>query len=119
MTTLTAGIPSLIVALRWLRKQYGVTVDWASSGKILLSGGTAWIITYALVTQLTFSNLIALVVGTIVFLFVFLAAIVLVGAITQDDVDTLREIMTVLGPLGRFADFVLNIIERLMIIFRP
>jgi O-antigen/teichoic acid export membrane protein len=118
VTTLTAGIPSLIVALRWLKKQYDVTVDWASSAKILLSGGTASTITYALITQLAFGNLIALVVGAIVFLFIFLIAIILTGAITRGDIDTMRETMTVLGPLGRLADFVLNIIERLMTTLR-
>jgi len=114
VTTLTAGIPSLIVALRWLKIQYGVTVDWGSSAKILLSGGTALAVTYALIIQLAFSNWIALVAGGLVFLFTFLTAIILTGAITRGDVDTMRETMTALGPLGRVANFVLNIIEKLM-----
>jgi len=119
VTTLTAGIPSLIIALRWLKKQNDVTVDWASSAKILLSGGAASAITYAFVTVLSFSNLIALVVGAIVFLFIFLVAIILTGAIIRSDIATIRETMTLLGPLQRLTNPVLNIIEKLMTTLRP
>ncbi len=119
ITTLTASIPSIIVALRWLKRQYDLTVAWVSSVKILLSGCTASAITYALVTLLAFSNLIALVVGAIVFLFIFLIAIILTGAITRSDIDTIRETMTLLGPLQRLTDFVLNVIEKLMTKLRP
>ncbi|MCJ7560013.1 flippase [Candidatus Bathyarchaeota archaeon] len=118
ITTLTAGIPSLIIALRWLKKQYDVTVDWASSAKILLSGATASAITYALITQLAFSNLTALIVGAIVFLLTFIIAIVLTRAITKSDIDNMRNTITVLGPLARVANLVLNIIEKLMTILR-
>ena len=118
ITTLTAGIPSIIVALRWLKKQYDLTVGWASSVKILLSGCMASAITYGLVTLLAFSNVIALVAGAIVFLFIFLIAIILTGAITRSDIDTIRETMTLLGPLRRLTDFVLNIIEKLMTTLR-
>jgi lipopolysaccharide exporter len=118
VTTLTATIPSLIVALRWLRKQYDLTVDWASSARILLSGLTASAITYALVTLLAFSNLIALVVGAVVFLFIFLDAIILTGAITRSDIYTIRETMTLLGPLQRLTNPILNIIEKLMTTLR-
>lgn len=113
-TTLTAGIPSIIIALRWLKKKYDLTVDWASSAKILLSGGTASAITYALITKLAFNNLIALVVGAIAFLSIFLIAIVLTGAITQTDINNIRETMSLLGPLQRLTNFVLKIIEKLM-----
>jgi O-antigen/teichoic acid export membrane protein len=119
ITALTAGIPSLIVALRWLKKQYDVTVDWASSAKILLSGGTASAVTYAFITQLAFSNLIALVAGAIVFLFIFLIAIIVTGAITRSDIYTIRETMVALGPLRRLTNSILDIIEKLMTTLRP
>jgi O-antigen/teichoic acid export membrane protein len=119
VTTLTAGIPSLIVALRWLKKQYDVTVHWESSAKILLSGCTASAITYAFISQLAFSNLIALVAGAIVFLFIFLTMIILTGAVTGNDIDTIRETMAALGPLAGLANSVLNIIEKLMTTLRP
>jgi tetrahydromethanopterin S-methyltransferase subunit E len=114
-----AGIPSLIIPLRWLKKRYDVTADWASSAKILLSGGAASAITYTLITQVAFSNLIALVVGAVVFLLIFLVAIILTGAITRSDIDTIRETTTALGTLGRLVNSVLNIIAKLMATMRP
>lgn len=115
LTTLTAGIPSLLIALRWLKKHYGVTIDWPSSAKILMSGLAASAVTYVLVTVLAFSNLIALVLGAVVFIFVFLLAIVVSGAITRSDIDTIRETTTQLGPLQRLTNLVLDIVERLIV----
>ncbi|MGA2767366.1 MAG: hypothetical protein ABSF24_03510 [Candidatus Bathyarchaeia archaeon] len=63
--------------------------------------------------------MIALVAGAIVFLFLFLIAIILTGAITRSDVDTIRETMTLLGPLRCLTNFVLDIIEKLMTALRP
>ncbi len=117
-TMLTAGIPSMIIALRWLKKNYGVTVDWSSSLRILLSGAVASAITYVLISQLTFSNWIALIVGAAVFLFSFLLAIILTRAINRSDLYNLREMLGGLGPLRRLFSFLLNIIEKLMAIFR-
>jgi O-antigen/teichoic acid export membrane protein len=119
VTTLTAGIPSLIISLRWVKRDYELTVDWVSSIKILLSGCTAAAITYAFVTLLVFSNLVALVAGAIVFLFIFLVAIILTGAIDRLDIATIRDTMSLLGPLRRLTDFVLKIVEKLMATLRP
>jgi O-antigen/teichoic acid export membrane protein len=118
ITMLVAGIPSLIVAIFWLKKQYGVTVDWASSAKILLSGAVASAITYALIVQFAFSNWIALIVGAIVFMFSFVLAILLTRAIDRSDINNLREMLGGLGPLRRPLSFFLNIIEKLMTILR-
>jgi O-antigen/teichoic acid export membrane protein len=116
--TTTAGIPSLIIALRWLKKNYGVTVDWSSSLRILASGGVASAVTYGLISLLAFSNWIALIVGAIVFLFSFLLAIILTGAINRSDINNLREMLGGLGPLRRPFSFLLNVIEKLMTILR-
>ena len=118
ITTLTAGIPSLIIALRWLKKNYGVSVDWSSSFRILLSGGAASAITYGLISLLAFSNWIALIVGALVFLFSFLLAIILTRAINRSDINNLREMLGGLGPLRRPFGFLLNFIEKLITILR-
>jgi O-antigen/teichoic acid export membrane protein len=118
VTTLTAGIPSLIIALRWLKKQYGVTVDWSSSIRILLSGAAASAITYALVLQLTLNKWIVLLIGAAVFLFSFLLAILVTKAINRSDMNNLRGMLSDLGRLRRPLNRLLNIIEKLMTILR-
>jgi putative peptidoglycan lipid II flippase len=117
-TALTAGIPSMVIALRWLKKNYGVTVDWSSSVRILLSGAAASAVTYLLISLVTFSNWIALIVGAPVFLFSFMLAIILTRAINRADLNTLREMLSGMGSLRRLFGLLLDVIEKLMAIFR-
>jgi O-antigen/teichoic acid export membrane protein len=113
-TALTAGIPSLIISLFWLKKHYDVTVDWSSSARILLSGAIAGAITYFLVVQFVFSNWIALIVGAVAFLCSFVFAILLTRAIDRSDINNLRGMLGGLGPLRRPINFFLTFIEKLM-----
>ncbi len=74
VTSLTVGLPSLFIGLRFIKKHFGVSVDWASSAKILFSSVITAILTYALISQLAFSNPIRLVIGIIAFVVIFIAA---------------------------------------------
>jgi O-antigen/teichoic acid export membrane protein len=118
ITTLTAGIPSLIISLHWLRRHYGVTVDWTSSAKILLSSATAGALTYALISQLFLNNWIRLIIGVTIFLFVLVPAILLTRTIDESDINNLREMLSALGPLRRPLNYLLNIIEKLVTALR-
>jgi O-antigen/teichoic acid export membrane protein len=118
ITAIVAPIPSLIIALLWLKKKYGVTVDWSSSARISLSTAVASVITYFLLAQFAFSNWIALIVGAIVFLCSFVPAVLLTRAIDRTDIKSLRDMLGGLGPLCRPINFFLNIIEKLMTILR-
>jgi O-antigen/teichoic acid export membrane protein len=117
-TSLTAGIPSLILSLRWIKQNYNVTVDWISSAKILLSSAIAAIITYALTSQLRFSSWITLIIGILVFLPVSILAILLTRAIDRFDINNLREMLSTLGPLSGLINYLLNVVEKIMNILR-
>jgi O-antigen/teichoic acid export membrane protein len=118
ITTLTAGIPSLIVGLGFIRKHYGVTIEWASSAKILLSSAVAATLTYALITQLSFASWIRLLIGVVIFLPVFITVVLLMRTINRQDINNLREMLSGLGPLQRPFNLFLGIIEKLMAILR-
>jgi O-antigen/teichoic acid export membrane protein len=118
ITSLTAGIPSLIISLFWLKKHYGLTVDWSSSARILLSSAVAAVITYMLIACFAFSNWVALIVGAVVFLFSFVLAILLTRAINRSDINNLRAMGGGLGPLRRPINFALDVLEKLMTILR-
>ena len=118
ITTLTAGIPSLIIALHWIKKHYSVTVDWTSSTKILLSSGTAAAITYTILSQLSFSSWIKLIIGGTIFLFTFLTITLSIRTVNRSDINNLREMLSELGPLSHLLNFLLNIIEKLITIFQ-
>jgi O-antigen/teichoic acid export membrane protein len=114
VASLTSGLPSLFISLAWIRKHYGLTVDWRSSGRILLSSGVAGGLTYLLVSELKFSGWIELVVGVVFFLAVFSTAVLLTRTINRADVANLRGMVGGLGPLSGVLITVLNLIEKLM-----
>ncbi len=90
VTSIVAGIPGTIIALYWAKKYFGLTVDWASSAKILLSSGIAAGATYLFVSTLTFSSPIRLAIGVAFYIVVFIAAALLTRTINKNDLNNLR-----------------------------
>jgi len=117
-TKLTAGIPSLIAGLWWIKKHFKVTIEWASSAKILLSSALAALITYATISQLDTANWIKLAIGTITFLISYMIASPLTGAINTTDTQNLKEMLKELGPLTRIFNIPLNMIEKTLIVLQ-
>ena len=118
ITTLVASIPSLVISLYWLKRRYGVTVDWVSSAKILLSSAIAAVLTYVLIAQLSFSSWIRLVIGVAIFLPAFITATLLTRTVNTADMDNLRGMLSALGPLRRLFNRLLNLIEKIMTTLR-
>jgi O-antigen/teichoic acid export membrane protein len=116
--TLAAGIPSMIIGLRWIQKHYGLTVDWVSSAKILFCSGLAAGVAYGVVSQLGLNNWILLVIGVVVFVPILTLSYLLTRTVTRVDLDSLRSMFGSLGFLNRILNFVLRILERLMAILR-
>ena len=114
LTTLVAGLPSLMISLHWIKKHYALTIDWVSSAKIIFSSAIAGASSYTLQSQLTFSSLMNLLIGAAVFAAVLLPSILLTRTINQSDVKNLRAMITPLGPINRILNPALNIIEKLL-----
>jgi O-antigen/teichoic acid export membrane protein len=113
VTTLTAGIPSMIIGLWWVKKHFTATIDWISSAKILFASTLASVTAYIIASQLNIPNWIELAVGTTAFLATYTITTPLVGAINKTDIKTLKEMLKEFGPLFRVFNFPLNIIEKL------
>jgi O-antigen/teichoic acid export membrane protein len=119
VTSLVDGIPTTIIMLYWIRKHYGLTVDWRSSAKILLSSAIAAALTYVLISELGFSSWIRLIIGVVFFTFVFVAAALLTQTINKIDIENLRGMVSELGIIGKIFNRILNIIEKLMKTVKP
>lgn len=117
VTTLVAGIPSLAVGLWWIRRHFGVTIDWASATRIFLASVVAGVITYIIISQLSFQHWVELFAGGITFSMVYLVAAPLIRAVDKNDVSNLREMLSDLGPLSHLFRIPLDIIEKLQTIF--
>ncbi len=116
--SLIAGIPSLIISLRWIQKRYDLTVDWVSSAKILFSSGVAGGVTFWVVSALNINSWILLALGVIVFVPVFILTALLTRTIGRSDIDNLKGMLSSLGSLNRIFGYVLGIIDKLMTILR-
>ena len=115
VTSLTAGLPGLIIALSFIKKNYGVTIEWRSSAKILASSAIAAALTFLLVFELGFSSWIRLVIGAVFFIVVFVIAALLTKTIDRTDIANIREMTSSLGPVGRLVNIFLRLLEKLMI----
>jgi len=116
VTTLIAGLPSLIISVYWIKKHFNLTIDWQSSGKILFSSTLAGVAAFALQSLLSFSSLINLVIGVTVFSIVFLPSILLTRTINTGDIENLRQMTVSLGLVNRFLNPMFNFVEKLLML---
>jgi O-antigen/teichoic acid export membrane protein len=117
VASLTVGLPSLFISLRFIKNRFGVSLDWVSSAKILFSSAIAAILTYLLVSELAFSNPIRLVIGIIAFCVILIAATLFTGTVKRADLINMKEITDSLGPLRRPLRSLLNLLDKLIVIF--
>jgi len=116
-TILLAGMPSLALGLRWIKRDFGITIDWVSSAKIFLSSGIAAAVTDLIVFKLNFPNWVELIVGGTVFIIVYLITTIIVRTVNQSDINNLREMLSELGPFSRLFNLLLNLVEKLLTVF--
>ncbi len=115
VTSLISGLPSLIISLVWVKKKYNLTVDWNSSARILTSSGIAAVLTYLVVTYLTYASFVRLAIGVVFYVIVLIGALLLTRAINTDDVDSLKSMTSGLGPVTKILWIVFDIIKKLMV----
>jgi len=108
ITASTANIPDLIYAIYWVKKNYGLTIDFRSSAKILTSSITAAALTYALETKLPFSSWVCLLIGIGFFIIVFVISTLLTRTLDKNDLDNLRGMTSGLGFLGKAVGRILT-----------
>lgn len=112
-TNLTVGIPSLIIGLWWIKKHFTVTIDWISSAKILATSALAALVAHTIISQLTLPSWVKLIAGATAFLATYITTTPLIGAINKTDIQSLREMLSELGPLSHLSKLPLGIIEKL------
>lgn len=116
--TLIAGVPSLTAGLWWAKKHFKVTIDYASSTKILASSILAALIAHLSISQISTANWIKLLTGATTFTTSYITATPLTGAINKTDTQNLKEMLKELGPLTGILNIPLNIIENIVRILR-
>jgi O-antigen/teichoic acid export membrane protein len=114
VASITAGVPSMFISLSWIKKRYGVALDWTSTARILFSSGVTGALTYIIVAELGFSSWIRLILGVIVFAFILVPVVVLTRTINRSDIANIRSMFSSLGPIGGLVNKILSLFEKLM-----
>jgi stage V sporulation protein B len=113
-TSIFAPIPSLILAIFWIKKHYNFTIDWITSTKILFTSTITAILTNLLLKYTQFSPPIELAIGTIFFIIVFISILIPTKTLSKHDINNLRNMTTNLGPITKIIHLILNTIEKTM-----
>jgi putative peptidoglycan lipid II flippase len=114
VTSLTTGLPGLFLSLQFIKKRFGVSVDWVSSAKITFSSAVAGILTYLLISLLSFSNPVQLIIGVVAFAIIFVLTAVITRTISKTDLNNIREVVNSLGPLRKPIGLFISLIEKLI-----
>ena len=112
------AIPAMLIYLRFAKRKFGVTVDWASSAKIAFSSAAAGLLTYLSVSVLPFSYPIQLLLGVVIFVLSFIAVAILTRTITNADLANIREIVKALGPLRKPLNLIISLLEKIIQILK-
>lgn len=91
-------VPNNAWGLYWIWKNYKIKADFHVSAKILGSSILATAVTYLLLTFLSLPYFVMLIVGFLVFSFVYVVTAPLIGAINYTDIESLKA-MTANLPL--------------------
>ena len=118
VTYLIAGIPSTLLALLWIKRNYDATIDWNSSIRIVLSSALTSILTYLFIIQLNQTNWINLFIGAIIFFGLYIVISPLIGSVTKDDIKYLKEMIKTLGSLSSILNMPLVVSEKIIDIFQ-
>ena len=114
ITTIVMSLPTIVMGLAFIKKTYGLTVDFISSGRVVLASGLTGTLTYFVVSELVFSAWLRLLLGVVLFVMVVVPALLLSRAVTRSDVVNLKVMAGGLGALGGLVNKALVVIERLM-----
>jgi O-antigen/teichoic acid export membrane protein len=118
-TATVAPLPSLIISLIWIKKHYGLTVDWISSAKILTASAITAALTYLIVNFLpSVHPVILLTIGTICYVILLFGALILTKSLSISDLNNLREMTTGIGPITKIIHAILNAMEKTMTKFK-
>jgi len=111
--SLIAGIPSLFWGLYWIWKNYEVKADYKSSAKIFAASSLATIITCLSLSFLNIAEWLQLAIGGTVFLTTYILTAPIIGAVTQTDINNLRNMFSGLRIISKLFNIPLNVMKKL------
>ena len=112
--TLTAQTQYLLMGLWWIKKTYGIFVEWDSPLRICIASGLTAVITYISLSNFPFNNWILLMLGGGIFIVTILFLMPLIGAINRKDLKNLKQMLGGIVFLSVPLNLFLGILERII-----
>jgi O-antigen/teichoic acid export membrane protein len=113
ITSITAGIPSLCLGLRWIWKTYKAKADIKSSIKIFTASSVAAAAAFIIINLITCADWIELTAGGLTFITIYLIIAPTIGAVSQTDINNLRIMFSGLGVISKMLNIPLAAMEKL------
>jgi len=111
-TSTIVTLPSMFWSIRFIKRRYGISIDWESSAKMLFCAAITGIVTYFFVSWLPFNSIVQLILGVVEFFAVFLLIVGLTRTLSSTDLENLRQMASGLGPLKKIINLVLALLEK-------
>jgi O-antigen/teichoic acid export membrane protein len=112
IASLIAYLAALLYTAIAAMNQLRVSIDYKSSFLIILASLSASLPTLALLT-LKLGNLLSLTMGALLYFATYITLLPLLGALDENDVENLKQIVSKLGLLHPISTPILNYIEKL------
>ena len=98
----------------WAKRNLGLTVEWGSTLKIFFTVLVALSFTSLIIYFFNYADWIELVIGGLIFTFVYIIILPLSGALTRSDILQLTFVLNGMGPIGIVTKPVLSMLRRLV-----
>lgn len=110
---IVSAYPSLIYGHWYIKREFGLTFDRASSIKIYVSSLVALVATVLVIYMIGMAPIIEFSIGALTFLATYLVMLKVTDALNKDDYVVFRSILGTTGPLSRPLIRLLDIYQSL------
>ena len=114
VTMITANIPPLVIGAWLVKKGFGFTIDLNSSLRICAATLVSALLVSLFLPRLGEGDVIALFLGGFLLLLLYVLFIVLMRAVGRNDIASLREILSELGPFSYLFNLLLSLADKIL-----
>jgi len=111
VSTIGGGVGT-IMGIYWTWRRYETKADFRSSAKIFFASIIAALATFLFLNAFTAASWIMLSVGALLFLFIYLIALPLVGGINRIDISNLRLMFSGIAPILKILEIPFALIDK-------
>ena len=112
ITSIIDGVPSFLWIVHWVWKHYEAIAEFRSSAKILAASAIAAFTAYLPTRFLNAADWTKLIIGTVVFLVVYVEGAPMIGAVNLADINGLRTMFSGMGVISKIINIPLTAAEK-------